>query len=49
MCTETRTFPMTWTLTIIVTVGGSEAIDLAMRAMLNPGRGSDPTAELCLP
>lgn len=34
---------------IMVTVGGSEAIDIAMRAMLDPGdEVSDPTAELCV-
>ena len=34
---------------IMVTVGGSEAIDIAMRAMLDPGDVSaDPAAELCI-
>ena len=32
---------------IMVTVGGSEAIDIALRAMLDPGRrGADPSAKL---
>ena len=34
---------------IMVTVGGSEAIDIAMRAMLDPGdEVSDSTAKLCI-
>ena len=34
---------------IMVTIGGSEAIDAAMRAMLDPGdEVFDPTAELCV-
>ena len=36
---------------VMVTVGGSEAIDIALRAMINPGAGEEvliPQPELCI-